>query len=77
MAIDVSRYEHPRKCMKNNFWYCLRKKQYHDKENLWESIKNAVNQINVEKKEIIKKIYEKYNERLLKVIENNGEAIPY
>ena len=29
------------------------------------------------KKEMIKNIYDKYNERLLKVIENNGEAIPY
>ena len=52
-------------------------KQYNSPQVLWENINKVVNQKNKTKQAIIKKIYDGYNERLLKVIENKGNEIPY
>jgi hypothetical protein len=53
------------------------KKQYDSADSLWESIQEAVDVINTRKREKIKKIYDEYGRRLLKVIDNKGEAIDY
>lgn len=53
------------------------KKQYFNKENLWESIQDAVDEINLREKAKVKSLFEKYNNRLLSVIKNHGNAIPY
>ena len=45
-------------------------KQLNDLDSLWSEIVNAVEKINKEKKDSIKKI-------LIQVIDNNGKDIPY
>jgi len=52
-------------------------KQFDSADDLWENVVNAVDQINNSRLDTIKKIYDGYNGRLLKVIENNGNEIPY
>jgi transposase len=52
-------------------------KQYTSAESLWKSIETAVAQINSTRKKEIKSIYDKFNTRLLKVIDNKGDAISY
>lgn len=52
-------------------------KQYDSTDNLWKSVVKSVKHINAKKKEVIKSLYDNYNRRLLKVIDNNGNDIPY
>ena len=47
-------------------------KQFDSADVLWENIVNAVDQLNNSRLETVKKIYDGYNGRLLKVVENNG-----
>ena len=68
--------------IQENIWHIISeevydRKQFDNLEDLWSEIVKAVDKINKEKKEIIKGIYDKYNSRLLKVIDNNGNDIPY
>jgi len=68
--------------IQENIWQIISEivydqKQYNDVDSLWEEVKKAVNKINLTKKDMIKNIYLKYNSRLLKVIDNNGNDIPY
>jgi hypothetical protein len=51
--------------------------QYDTTGNLWKSVVKAVKVLNTKKKDTIKSLYENYNRRLLKVIDNNGNDIPY
>ena len=51
--------------------------QYFSAETLWESVQETVKCINTQKREIVKEIYNKFNSRLLQVIENKGNEIPY
>ena len=51
--------------------------QYFSAETLWKSVQEAVKCINTQKREIVKEIYNKFNSRLLQVIENKGNEIPY
>ena len=52
-------------------------KQFENVENLWLAIKESVNKINFTKKETVKSIYDNFNKRLLAVIDNKGNEIPY
>jgi len=52
-------------------------KQYENFENLWLAIKESVNKINSTKKETVKSIYDNFNKRLLAVMDNKGNEIPY
>lgn len=68
--------------IQENIWQLISEivydqQQYNDNDLLWEAIKKAVNEINSNKKDMIKNIYTKYNSRLLKVIDNKGNEIPY
>ncbi len=51
-------------------------KQYNSADSLRNGIQHAVSQINNTKKDIIKEIYNNFNSRLLKVIENKGNEKP-
>lgn len=52
-------------------------KQFFNKENLWQSIQDAVDEINQREKAKVRGLFEKYNNRLLTLIKNHGDAIPY
>ena len=52
-------------------------KQYDSADFLWESVKKAVADLNITKKDILKKFFDNYGNRLLKVIDCNGKDIPY
>jgi hypothetical protein len=52
-------------------------KQFDSADVLWENTVNAVDQLNNSRQETVKKIYDGYIGRLLKVIENNGNEISY
>jgi len=68
--------------IQENIWQLISEivydqQQYNDNDSLWEAIKKAVNEINSNKKDMIRNIYAKYKRRLLKVIDNKGNEIPY
>lgn len=68
--------------IQENIWKMLSdvvydQKQFYSADLLWKAIEEAVLVINTSKKETIKSIYENYNSRLLKVIDNKGNDIPY
>ena len=68
--------------IQENIWQIISdlvydQKQYENIESLWLSIEKAVEAINTRNKETIKSIYDNFNRRLLKIIENKGNAIPY
>jgi len=46
-------------------------------DQLWKSVQNAVAKLNREKKKQIVGMINKFGSRLLQVIDNHGEAIPY
>lgn len=50
---------------------------YTDLEELWKNVKLAVSQLNKKKKNEVKDMIKGYGSRLLKVIDNKGEPIPY
>ena len=53
------------------------KKQYNSDDSLWKSIQEAVDEINITKREVIKKTYDEYGRRLLKCVDSKGNAIDY
>ena len=68
--------------IQENVWSMISEKvyenrQYFSKDNLWESIQEAVKEINRKEKDKVKHYFEKYNKRLLAVIKNKGDIIPY
>ena len=68
--------------IQENIWHMISeevydRKQFDNLEELWSEVLKAVDKINKEKKGEVKKIYDNYNNRLLKVIDNNGNDIPY
>lgn len=42
---------------------------------LWENVLDAVNEINLNKKDVIKNMYCNYNKRLLKILDYKGKVI--
>jgi hypothetical protein len=52
-------------------------KQYTSKEELWTAIQNAAEVIMAEKRDLIRKYFANYNERLIEVIEKKGDLTKY
>jgi transposase/YHS domain-containing protein len=65
-----------------NVWNSMEKivydgKQYTSKEELWTAIQNAAEVIMAEKRDLIRKYFANYNERLIEVIEKKGDLTKY
>lgn len=68
--------------IQENIWSIISEKvyesrQYFSKDSLWQSIQEAVMEINHKEKEKVKGYFQNYNKRLMMVIKNNGNIIPY
>jgi len=68
--------------IQENIWHLISEvvydqKQFNNLDSLWKAIVEAVDKINSTKKDCIRSIYENYNRRLLNVIHNKGDEIPY
>lgn len=52
-------------------------KQYNNKEDLWTNIVKCAEEINRSKRDLVKKKFDQYGERLLKLKDNKGKQINY